>query len=65
MVPLLVVQEIPDCNGNKEMKMYKEKTVRNIVKGTKKLLGVIKIKKIHLYTPIIYWYLQHGFTAVH
>ena len=35
--------------------------------GTKRLLGVIKAKKILLYTPLIKWYLQHGLrlTAVH
>ena len=49
------------------MKMYKEKTGRKTVKGTKKLLGVLKAKKILLYTPLIKWYLQHGLrrTAVH
>ena len=37
------------------------------MKGTKKLLGVMKAKKILLYTPLIEWYLQHGLrlTAVH
>ena len=30
------------------------------MKGTKKLLGVIKMKQILLYTPLIKWYLQHG-----
>ena len=49
------------------MKIYKEKTGRKTVKGTKKLLGVMKTKKILLYTPLIEWYLQHGLrlTAVH
>ena len=37
------------------------------MKGTKKLLGVMKARKILLYTPMIEWYLQHGLelTAVH
>ena len=37
------------------------------MKGTKKLLGVLKGKKVLLYTPLIKWYLQHGLrsTAVH
>ena len=30
------------------------------MKETKKLLGVMKAKKILLYTPLIEWYLQHG-----
>ena len=43
------------------------KTSRKTGKGTKKLLGVIKAKKILLYTPLIEWYLQQGLrlTAVH
>ena len=49
------------------MKIYKEKTRRKTVKGTKKLLGVMKAKKILLYSPFIEWYLLHGLrlTAVH
>ena len=37
------------------------------MKGTKKLLAVMKAKKIFLYTPLIEWYLQHELrlTAVH
>ena len=46
------------------MSIYKEKTGRKTIKGTKKLLGVMKIL---LYTPLIKWYLDHGqrLTAVH
>ena len=40
MSPLFVVQEIPDRDIPEEMKIYKEKTGRKTVKGTKKLLGV-------------------------
>ena len=49
------------------MKIYKEKAGRKTVKGAKKLLGVMKAKKILLYTPLTEWYLNHGlrFTAVH
>ena len=67
MSPLFVVQEIPNCSIPKETKIYKEKTGRKTVKGTKKLLGVVKTKNILLYTPLIEWYLQHGLglTAVH
>ena len=53
MPPLFVVQKIPDCPIPEEMKIYKEKTGRKTVKGTKKLLGVMKAKKILLYTPLI------------
>ena len=37
------------------------------MKGTKKLLGVMKAKKILLYTPVLELCLQHGLrlTAVH
>ena len=67
MSPLFVVQEIPHRDIPKEMKIHKEKTGRKTVKGTKKLLGVMKAKKILLYTPLIELYLQHGLrlTAVH
>ena len=44
MAPLFVVQEIPDCDIPEEMKIYKEKTGRKTVEGTKKLLGVMKAK---------------------
>ena len=53
MPPLFVVQEIPDCAIPEEMKIYKEKTERKTVKGTKKLLGVMNAKKILLYTPVL------------
>ena len=67
MSPLFFLQEIPDRNIPVEMKIYKEKTGRKTVKGTKTLLGAMKEKKIHLYTFLIEWYLQHGLrlTAVH
>ena len=45
MAPLFVVQETPDCNITEEMNIYKEKTGRKTVKGTKKLLGVVKAKR--------------------
>ena len=41
MSPLFVVQEIPDHYIPEEMKIYKEKTGRKTVKGTKKLLSVM------------------------
>ena len=50
MAPLFVVQEISDRHIPEEMKIYKEKTGRKTVKGTKTLLGVTKAKKILLYT---------------
>ena len=53
MSPLFVVQEIPDRDIPEEMKIYKEGTGRKTLKGTKKLLGVMKSKKILLYMPLI------------
>ena len=53
MAPLFVAQEIPNCDIPKEMKIYKEKTSRKTVKVTKELPGVMKAKKIRLYTPLI------------
>ena len=65
--PLFVVQEILDHDIPEEMKIYKEITGRKTVKGTKKLLGVMKAKKILLSIPLIEWYLKHvlGLTAVY
>ena len=48
MAPVFVVQEIPDRDIPEEMETYKKKTGRKTVKGTKKLLGVMKTKKILL-----------------
>ena len=53
MLPLFVVQEILIVISPEEMKTYKEKTGRKTVKGTRKLLGVMKAKNILLYTPVI------------
>ena len=67
MLPLFVVHKIPDCAIPEEMKICKEKTGRKPVKGTEMLLGVMKAKKILLYTPLIKWCLRNGLrlTAVH
>ena len=67
MKSLFVVQQIPERNTPQEMNMYKEKTGRKTIKETKKLLGVMKAKKIILYTLIIRWSLEDGLrlTPVH
>ena len=68
MLPLFVFQEIPDRDIPEEMKIYKEKTGRKTVKGTKKFLGLVKAKKdSFVHPPLIEWYLNHGLrlTAVH
>ena len=60
MPPLFVADEIPDNCIPEEMKLYKKLTGRKTIKGTKKLLGVTKAKKILLYSPLLKWYLNHG-----
>ena len=60
MSPLFVVQEIPESCIPEHMKKYQGDTGRTSVKGTKKLLGVMKAEKILLYTPLLKWYLKHG-----
>ena len=60
MSSLFVVQEIPDYDILEEINFYKKKTGRKTVKGTKRLLGVMKAKKTPLHMPLIEWYLQHG-----
>ena len=67
MDPLFIVQGIPDRNVPDKMKMYKEKTSRKTIKATKMLLGIMKTRKILLYTHMIRWCLQRGFrfTVVH
>ena len=67
MAPLFIVQEILYRDIPEEMKIYKEKTSRKTVNGAKMLLGVLKTKKVILYTPLIKWYLKHGLrlTAVY
>ena len=51
MAPLFVVQEIPNRDIPEEMKIYKEKTGRKTVKGTKKLLGVMRAKRFFCTLP--------------
>ena len=60
MSPFFVVQEIPESCIPEHMKKYQLDTGRTTVKGTKKLLGVMKAEKILLYTPLLKWYLKHG-----
>ena len=49
------------------MKDYQERTGRKTIRGTKKLLGVTKAKRILLYTLMLKWYLSHGLkvTSIH
>ena len=60
---LFVVQEISDRDIPEEIKIYKEKTGRKTVKGTKKVTGCYEGKK----DPFVHWLntsqvnLFHGF----
>ena len=42
------------------MKEYKIATGRKTISQSKKLLGVLRAKKILLYSPLLKWYLNHG-----
>ena len=63
--PLFVVDEITKVPEH--MKEYQKLTGRKENKNSRKLLGVMKAKKILLYTPLLRWYIEHGLevTAYH
>ena len=65
MSPLFVVDEITTVPEH--MKEYQKLTGRKENKNSRKLLGVMKAKKILLYTPLLKWYIEHGLevTAYH
>ena len=60
MSPLFVVQEIPNDQIPEHMHEYLRKTGRKRVPGTRKLCGLMKAKRILLFTPLLKWYLDHG-----
>ena len=60
MSPRFVVMEIPDEQIPDHMHEYLRKTRRKRIPGTRKLCGLMKAKKILLYTPYLKWYLDHG-----
>ena len=64
IVPLFAVFEIKVPGYMKE---YKKLTACKENKNSRKLLGVMKAKKILLYTPLLKWYIEHGLevTAYH
>ena len=65
--PLFVISEVPEYQIPQHMKDYKINTGRKMTKNNKKLLGVMKAKKILLYSPLLKWYLNHGLqvTKIH
>ena len=60
MALLCFVQEIPDCHILDEMKIYNLKNSRATARGIEKLLNVIKVNEILLYTSTIRCHLKHG-----
>jgi len=64
MSPFFVVDEISEVPEYIE---YQEETVREEDKNSRKLLGVMKAKRILLYTPLLERYIEHGLevTAYH
>ena len=58
--PLFVISEVPEDQIPQHMKDYKINTGRKMIKNNKKLLGVMKAKKILIYSPLLKWYLNHG-----
>ena len=61
MVLFFVVNQITEVP--KYMEKYREETGRKGNKNAKKLLGVMKAEKILLYTPLLKWYIKHGFKS--
>ena len=53
MALTLAAQGIPDSNLPEKMRMYKAGAGRKTVKGTKKLVVVMKATMILLYLPMI------------
>ena len=65
MAPLFVVDEITKVPEH--MKEYQKLTGCKENKNLMKLLGVMKVKKVLLYTPLLKWCIEHGLqvTAYH
>ena len=65
--PLFIIDEVPEDQIPQHMKDYQERTGRKTIRGTKKLLGVMRATEILLYTPMLKWYFSHGLkvTAIH
>ena len=58
--PLFILGEVPESQIPEHMKEYKIATGRKTISQSKKLLGVLRAKKILLYSPLLKWYLNHG-----
>ena len=65
--PIFVNQNVGSEGIPQHMKDYLAKSNRAFLPDQKKLLGVLQTKKVHMYTPLLKWYFEHGLqiTAVH
>ena len=61
--PLFLIDSVPEDQIPEHMKVYPERTQRKIIGGTKKLLGVTRVKEIWLYMLMLKWYLNHDLKA--
>ena len=64
---LFIIDSIPEDLVAQHMKDYRERTRRAMIIVTKKLLGVMRVTRILLHTPMLRWYLSHELkvTAIH
>ena len=58
--PLFVLDTVLEEMIPRHMKEYQERTGRKTIPGTQKPLGVLSVKEIMLYMPLLQWYLSHG-----
>ena len=65
--PIFINQSVGEEGIPQHMKDYLAKSGRTATPNQKKLLGVLKAKKVLLYTPLLKWYIEHGveIKAVH
>ena len=65
--PIFINQSVGEEGIPQHMRDYLAKSGRTVTPNQKKLLGVLKAKKVLLYTPLLKWYIEHGLeiTAVY
>ena len=65
--PLFVADAVPKELIPRDVKEYQERTGQKMIHGIKKLLGVMCVEEILLYSPLLKWYLRHGLkvSAIH
>ena len=62
--PLFVVDTIPEELIPRHMKEYQERTRREKIQGTRKLLGAMYMEKVLLYMPLLKWNLSQGLKVI-